>query len=395
MHRKWSDVTGMVRSSPDRVVPGRRSDTAAQRSVTSPSRHRDRPPTHRPAVPGQPLDRGQPALPRPERRVRRAGRPGPVEGGEERVHRLARARCGGSAPSAAARPGRWAGPVSETRAAKVMRQRAAGVQRDPAGPPAQLVAGALDQQAAGRQPAAHLGPGAAAAASSYCRSTLSARTSTGRRPASSKPPWAKLQPRRVGVRRRRRRPGPGRSPGRAPARPGARRRAARPAPPWSPGWRRSRGRRPAGRPRRAAGADWVPVIHRSTRRSRFGPVVPRVGRPSARARPAANRGALFTLADRRRRPAGGRRWPPRVTESGELVGTAEAFCKTGRDVPDPGPGRAHPAGPATARPVGRQPAPRVHLAGAGGVRATGSSAPPGSTRGCATSTAAPAGTRTW
>ena len=37
----------------------------------------------------------------------------------------------------------------------------------------------------------------------------------------------------------------------------------------------------------AAGAAALPTIQRSTRRSRFGAVVPRVGSPSARARPAA------------------------------------------------------------------------------------------------------------
>nr|BFF02401.1 hypothetical protein GCM10020241_40760 [Streptoalloteichus tenebrarius] len=40
----------------------------------------------------------------------------------------------------------------------------------------------------------------------------------------------------------------------------------------------------------------MPTTQRSTRRSRFGFVVPRVGTPSARARPAASRGARFLLA---------------------------------------------------------------------------------------------------
>jgi hypothetical protein len=54
----------------------------------------------------------------------------------------------------------------------------------------------------------------------------------------------------------------------------------------------------------------VPTIQRSTRRSRFGAVVPRVGNPSVRARPAASRGGFLTALDpRRRRHPAGRREP--------------------------------------------------------------------------------------
>ena len=92
---------------------------------------------------------------------------------------------------------------------------------------------------------------AAAAASSYWRSTLSARTSTGRRPASSKPPRG--TPAAAGrPRPRPRPPARGRSPGRR-TRTSVRTSASRSASSTVvTGGRRSRGRPPAGPPRRAA-----------------------------------------------------------------------------------------------------------------------------------------------
>ena len=75
-------------------------------------------------------------------------------------------------------------------------QRPFGVERHPGDAAADLVAGAVDEQAARRR----AGPAPAArwpatSASSYCRSTLKARTSTGRPgTGSSKPPSWKLSP---------------------------------------------------------------------------------------------------------------------------------------------------------------------------------------------------------
>ena len=91
----------------------------------------------------------------------------------------------------------------------------------------------------------------------------------------------------------------------------------------SPVSRRSRGRQPGRRERSASRTAALPTIQRSTRRSRFGLVVPRVGSPSARARPAASRGCLaISSGARPTRPwcartpwsaasRSGRRRPPR------------------------------------------------------------------------------------
>ena len=197
------------------------------------------------------------------------------------------ARCGGSAPWAAAR------------------RASAGVSRWPVGRPGSATAGrpASSSSPAGRagparrrcpRRAARPGPARRSSsprprrprASSYWRSTLSARTTTGRRPASSKPPRREGQPRRVGGGLRRRPPGPGRSPARPPGRPadGGASRAAQ----------LDRGDRGGAvaevdHQRVGGGAQQVrrsaAAIQLSTRRSRFGLVVPRVIAPSGRVRP--------------------------------------------------------------------------------------------------------------
>ena len=75
---------------------------------------------------------------------------------------------------------------SDSRAERVsVRGRAVHDVR-PGGDPAQLVAGALDQRP--RRSLSCVRQAAATSPSSYCRSTLNARTTCGRRPASSKPP---------------------------------------------------------------------------------------------------------------------------------------------------------------------------------------------------------------
>ena len=67
--------------------------------------------------------------------------------------------------------------------------RPVGVEQHPAAPPAQLVAGAVDDQPARRQSAPASPPmRRAPPRPAYWRSTLNARTKTGVRPANSKPP---------------------------------------------------------------------------------------------------------------------------------------------------------------------------------------------------------------
>ena len=178
---------------------GDRGATADQRTVSSPSRHRRRRPHQRPPLVGQRLRGRGPALPGAERRQAGGGGPGGVERAQELVHRLARARCGGSAPWAAARRGRRAGARSATRAARVR----------VSGPSASRATQAERRPHSSQVPSTSRPPGASAAhmvsqaraadSSSYWRSTLNARTRTGRSPASSKPPSAEVQPRRVPV----------------------------------------------------------------------------------------------------------------------------------------------------------------------------------------------------
>ena len=124
--------------------------------------------------------------------------------------------------------------------------------------------------------------------------TLAARTITGRRPASSKPPRSKRQ-RRAGRAAAPRPPGPDRSRGPAPARPDAlgRSRASSSIAVTGLCAVAEVDHERIGR-LAAAAAPAVAAIQLSIRRSRFGLVVPRVGIPSARARPAASRGCLVT-----------------------------------------------------------------------------------------------------
>ena len=85
------------------------------------------------------------------------------------------------------------------------------------------------------------------------------------------------------------RPAPGRSPARRPARRAAPRAAARAARPRSPGSRRSPGRRPAGRAHARSRSPWTATASGRRGAAGSGPSCRAVGRPSARARPAAYR----------------------------------------------------------------------------------------------------------
>src|SRR3712207_7142211 len=62
--------------------------------------------------------------------------------------------------------------------------------------------------------------------------------------------------------------------------------------------------RSSGRTTSRSRGIWVATSQRSTRRSRLALVVPRVGRPRARARPAARRGAFLTGGGGARRVGG-------------------------------------------------------------------------------------------
>ena len=124
--------------------------------------------------------------PRPARRRRARG------AGRAPAHR---ARCGGSAPSAAARRRSAGGPGSASRAARVSVRGPAGVEQQPrrrAGPARRRCPRPAHRR--GRARRSSSAQAAATAPSSYWRSTLNARTSTGRSPASSNPPRRERQP---------------------------------------------------------------------------------------------------------------------------------------------------------------------------------------------------------
>ena len=94
-------------------------------------------------------------------------------------------------------------PARRSAIVKVLRSRR--VQRHPARDPAELVAGALDEQPAGLRGArTWCATHPATSASSYCRSTLRARMTAARRPSgsgTSNPPSRKLTPGRAAARR--------------------------------------------------------------------------------------------------------------------------------------------------------------------------------------------------
>ena len=134
-----------------------------------------------------------PALPRPERGV--AARPVATRRRARPAARAPapRARCGGSAPWAAVRrtsPG-WSS--SDSRGRERQRPRPPGsTTTQVAIRPSSSHVPSTSTPGAGR--AVIVRQAAATSSSSYCRSTLNARTTTGRRPASSKPPRRKSRP---------------------------------------------------------------------------------------------------------------------------------------------------------------------------------------------------------
>ena len=159
---------------------------------------------------------------------------------------------------------------------------------EPAPPPTDLVARAFDDDRSGSR---HGSPGLGHGGFVVLAQDVHRADQTGRRPANSKPP------------RRNSSRGGSAAPLAALTRSGS---ISRPTTRTSGATRRNRvasstvviGEEPKPRSTTSGASSCatrrmcarVPVIQRSTRRSRLGAVVPRVGRPSARARPAARRG---------------------------------------------------------------------------------------------------------
>ena len=299
--RSGPAAAGRRRVSGAGSSPGRRDRRPAHGDLAVPppaGRAHQRPALRRPAPRPRPPSAGAARTStarrrRPTRRRRRAGTRAPADPGTLWWISALGSRSARSDGAA----------MSETRADEGQGERAVGVQGHPGR------RAVPTRRRCPRRPA-RPGPGrrawcprpGPADSSSYCRSTLNARTSTGCRPASSNPPTRKstrggsrsasTAATRAGVDLQPDHLEPGRP--RAPA--------ARRAPAWSRRRRRSRGRRPAAGRRRAAGG---PGSRRASGRpgaAGWRSSCPRVGSPSARARPAASRGGL-RCGDRRQRGA--------------------------------------------------------------------------------------------
>ena len=214
----------------------------------------------------------------------------PVEGAN-RAWMSSPARFGRSAPSVAVAPARTGGrgsaaapPRSTCTAAARPRRRTSR----PAGRSRRRCPRRADHRA---QAAVMDAQAARTAASSYCRSTFIARTTTGRVPAELETAAGELSPGGCAAEPAAAATRSGPAPARRPGRRAAPRRAARTARPWSPAKPRTRGRPRADPPPGAELAGRLPVSHRSTRRTGSAPSCPAWASPSHAPAPRRARGA--------------------------------------------------------------------------------------------------------